>query len=454
MERVQQSANIVKNIIKFGIILFLSFFAGLIVAGPFSIYLKIAILILPIIGILLLLSPMWGFMILLFLRPLVDPLRDYHLVGGVNFLGVFSFINILFAFYVLIKTQNVRLFPENIKWFYIYLFIALLSTANSLDIGISFIFLMKLISLMALFLLAYNLPESLDDELKIIKVVFISSVIPIVYGIYQLIAGEGRQIAKEGLLAYVPRIQSTFILSNEFAFYLGIIILLFVLRQFYLHRKSEYAVNIFIFAGALVCLVYTYTRGVWLSLLLSLGCIAVFEKRFRRWLIILALICVPLFYNQALKRFDDLINPPKYGTNSFVDRLEIYKALLFKAFPEQPFLGFGLGVSAKVLGRYSHSENIPHNDYIRVLVETGILGLIAYLVFLGKIFFYLLNLIRRKVNFHANTVFFGILIFYLISSMAQNVFAYVSSAGYIFVLMGLAQKINDISEINKENGSL
>jgi hypothetical protein len=39
------------------------------------------------------------------------------------------------------------------------------------------------------------------------------------------------------------------------------------------------------------------------------------------------------------------------------------------------------------------------------------------------------------------------------SSMAQNIFTSVAGLGYIFVLMGLAQKINDISEINKENGN-
>jgi hypothetical protein len=35
--------------------------------------------------------------------------------------------------------------------------------------------------------------------------------------------------------------------------------------------------------------------------------------------------------------------------------------------------------------------------------------------------------------------------------MGQNIFFGISGAGYIFVLMGLAQKINEISEINKEN---
>jgi len=448
--------NTVKNILKFGIIIFLGYFAGQIAVGPFSMYLKIAIFLLPIIGILLFLNPMLGFMILLFIRPLAEPLGDYYLVWKVNFLGVFSFINILFAFYVLIKTKNVRLFPENIKWFYIYLFIALLSIANSPDIGISFIFLMKLISIMALFLLAYNLPKSLDDALKIIKVLFLASIIPILYGLFQLITGQGVQTPPSGPLEGVSRINSVSSVSNGFAYYMGIIILLFVLRQFYSHRKAESAVNIFIFAGALVCLVYTYTRAIWLSSLLSLGCIAVFEKKLRRWLVILALICIPLFSGEISKRFDDLKNPPEYGGNSLEFRFTITKELLFKAVPKHPLLGFGLGVSAEeVSARYTkYRQVLPHNDYIRVLIETGVLGFIVYLVFLGKMFFYLLGLIRRKVNFHANTVFFGILMFYLISSMGQNIFTSVAGLGYIFVLMGLAQKINDISEADKEEKSI
>ena len=110
MERVQ-SANIVRNIIKIGIILLLGYFAGQIVVGPFSTYLKIAILILPIIAIFLLLNPLWGFMTLLFIRPLVDPLRSYYLIEKVSLLGVFSFINVLFTFFVLIKAKNIRIFP-------------------------------------------------------------------------------------------------------------------------------------------------------------------------------------------------------------------------------------------------------------------------------------------------------------------------------------------------------
>ena len=448
--------NTVKNILKFGIILYFSYVAGQIVAGPFSIYLKIAILILPIIAILLLLNPIWGFMILLFLRPLVDPLRDYYLMGGVNFLGVFSFINVLFAFYVLIRAQDVKLLTKNIRWFYIYIIIAILSIVNSSDIFISFITLMKLLSLLALFLLAYNLPKSLEDTLKIIKAILISAIIPILYGLFQLIAGQGVQTPISGPLAGISRLQSTFRLSNGFAFYLGIIILLSILMQFYSHKIKATAFSLLIIVGASICMLYTYTRGIWISILLSLGCIAVFKKNYRRWLIILALICIPLFYDEVLKRFDDIINPPKYGISSFVFRLEITKQLLSNAVPEHFFLGFGLGLSDKVADEYTDFSLLPHNDYIRVLVETGILGAITYLIFFSKMFFYLLTLVRKKVNLHANTVFMGILTYYLIASMGQNSFTHISASGYIFALMGLAQKMNDISEISTggKNGVL
>ena len=129
--------NIVKNIIKFGIILLLSYFVGLIIVEPLDIYAKIGILLLPLIIIILLLNPMWGFMILLFIRPLITSFREYDFGGGLTLIGVFSLLNIVFAIFVLTRSLNAVLFPKNISLFYIYVFIALLSLINSIDISLS-----------------------------------------------------------------------------------------------------------------------------------------------------------------------------------------------------------------------------------------------------------------------------------------------------------------------------
>ena len=443
--------NIVKNIIKFGIILLLSYFVGLIIVEPLDIYAKIGILLLPLIIIILLLNPMWGFMILLFIRPLITSFREYDFGGGLTLIGVFSLLNIVFAIFVLTRSLNAVLFPKNISLFYIYVFIALLSLINSIDISLSVAGLMKLLSLLALFLLSYNIPKSLEECLKIIRAILVSAVIPLSYGMYQVITHQGAVYG--GRLLDLVRVNSTLGIAHGFAYYSGIIILVSILGLFYSRGQKDNIFNFFIIIVAMVCILFTYTRAIWISTLLTLCYIIIYERKVRKWFILSCIVLALSFYDEALKRFDDLTNPPKYGTNSLVDRLEIYKGLLFNAFPKQPFLGFGVGVSQKVSEQYAHHKNVPHNDYIRVLVETGILGLIAYLAFLGKIFFYLLGLIRRKVNFHANTIFLGILIYYLIASMSQNIFTYITSSGYIFVLMGLAQKINDISEIGSKNKS-
>lgn len=444
-----------KNINIFGIlVVVLSVFIGLIVVEPLDIDVKIGLLLLPLIITILLLNPMWSFMVLLFIRPLITSLKEYDFGGGLTLLGVFSLLNIVFTVFILIKTPNVRVVPKNIKWFYIYVVIAFLSSMNSMDILLSIEGMMKILSLLALFLLGYNLVNSLEDGLKIIRVILISAVIPLSYGIYQVISQQGATYGT-GLLKDLVRVNATFDMAHGFAYYSGMIILLSILAFFHSRGKKDNIFNFLIIVGATICIVFTYTRAIWISTLLTLCFISIYERKIRGWLILSIIIVALFFYGTVLQRFDDLINPPdpRYGTNSFVFRTDITKQLLSNAMVKRPILGFGLYMSEKVATQYTIYDRLPHNDYMRVLIETGILGLTAYLVFLGKMVRYLLNLIRNKVNFHVNTIFLGILIYYLMASMSQNVFTYISTAGYIFVLMGLAQKINDISEINKENRS-
>ncbi len=451
MERVQESANIVRNIIKIGLILSLSFLAGQMIAGSFSIYLKIAILILPIIGILLFLNPIWGFMILLFIRPLVNPLMEYHLVPGINLLGFFSFLNVILIVSILIKERDVKLFPKNLKWFYIYFMVAIFSLFNSSDVFNSFVFLMKLLSLIALFLLGYYFPRSLDDVLKIIRVIILSAIVPIIYGLYQAATGQGIQSAKWGILSGASRINSTFELSNGFADFLGMIILISILLLFYSRKNKEKFFVTLIISGAFICLLFTYVRAIWISIFVALCSIGLFEKRYRRWLILLALPLLPLLWDLVYARFEDIINPSIVipgATNSLEFRQEITKQLLTNVFPKHPFFGFGVGQSQHVIPLFTIFENPPHNDYMRVLIETGIFGLITYLIFVGKLFFYLFSLIRRKINVRANSIFLALLLFYLVASSAQNLFAFIASSGYIFLYMGMAQKINDIDRDN------
>lgn len=429
-------------------------FAGQVIASPVNIITKVALLLSPNVGILLMLNPLWGLMILLFIRPLGEH-TSFYTMKALNFMSVHSIIIILLSFYVLITARNVKWFPENLKWFYIYLLIAILSTMNSFDILASATGIMKLIALLSLFLLGYNLPNSAKDAVNIVRAIVLSAVIPIVYGLYQAITGSVEYIHRVefGTLAGTKRIHSVFGLHNQFAIFIGLMALAAVLGYFYSKGRKERIFSLLVLSGSLVCLFFTFARTGWIATALPLFLIGIYEKRVRKWLIILALVLLPLSWNTISARFDDLATPyhGEGGFNSLEFRIDIARQVLSRAVPEHFFFGFGPGLGRLVTNRYTTYDFVPHNDYIKVLVETGIIGLIVYLIFWGKIFFYLSGLIRRGVNRSANFIFLGILIYYLIFSSADSLFAYVTSSGYVFCLMGLAQKLNEFNEDTVSN---
>jgi len=426
-------------------------FAGQVIASPVDIIYKVALLLSPNAGILLMLNPLWGFMILLFVRPLGEYI-DFSPTESLNVLNVHSMLIILLSFYVLITVRNIKWFPENLKWFYIYLLIAILSTMNSFDMQTSAKGIIKLVALLSLFLLGYNLPNSVKDAVNIIRAIALAAVIPIVYGLYQAITGRTQyeyvNRLEFGALAGTKRINSVFSLHNEFAIFIGLMALVAVLGYFYSKSRKEKTFSLLVLSGSLVCLFFTFARTGWIATALPLFFIGIYEKRIRKWLIIFALVLLPLSWNTISARFDDLATP-YYGTggfNSLEFRIDIARQLVTKAVPEHFFFGFGPNLALLVATRYTTYDFVPHNDYIRVLVESGIIGLIVYLIFWGKMFFYLSGLIRRGVNRSVNFIFLGILIYYLVFSSSDNLFPYVSGAGYIFCLMGLAQKINEFNE--------
>ncbi|GAA6616699.1 O-antigen ligase family protein [Scytonema sp. NUACC26] len=75
--------------------------------------------------------------------------------------------------------------------------------------------------------------------------------------------------------------------------------------------------------------------------------------------------------------------------NSFNWRLAQWTYLLGQ-WQNFPWLGFGLGISDSV----SQNGLLPHNDYVRALIEGGIVGMVTFLTFLSSYVVRLLQLIR------------------------------------------------------------
>lgn len=438
--------RMLKIVIVLCVIWYLANFLSKLIVSPIDIMVKIGVMFALALPAILLTKPVWSFLALFFTRPLLEPLWQYRFLGGGSVLGIFSLIYIVIAVYLLLREKEFKILHDKIRWHYYFIIVAFVGLYNSTDVTTSITTITRYLTLLAIFLLAYNIPKNYEDALKIIRALVMSSVIPIIYGIYQAATGTGVQVYKEFQeMAGVARINSFYNLSNGFAYFLGIIGFLVMFCLYRSKSNKERIYYCILLLGALVCLLYTHTRTVWLAFFLGTCLLSIYDKKIRKYFVLIIIVAAPLTYNLMIERFTDLFVQPKYGTSSMEFRSNITKELLINAFPEHMIIGFGSGISEGIAEKYTRYNNMPHNDYMRILIENGMLGLVVYLIFIGKLILYLVKMVKEKIYVLENKIFIAILAFYVIASSGQNILINISGAGYIFCLSGLAMKINEIA---------
>ena len=146
-------------------------------------------------------------------------------------------------------------------------------------------------------------------------------------------------------------------------------------------------------------------------------------------------------------------NIKKEDYNLKGDYLKIYKAS-FDVFVENPFLGTGLKSflyeCKKLQNNYNNNFTCsvhPHNIYLEILVNQGILGLLLFLIFI----FILINNNYSKIIFSQVTIekkilsifFFTILISELIPIRSYgSIFTTVNGSAFWFILSVISSKIH------------
>jgi O-antigen ligase len=141
-----------------------------------------------------------------------------------------------------------------------------------------------------------------------------------------------------------------------------------------------------------VAILATMTRAVWLSFAVSMGVLILrsHNRRLRR--ICVALTIVGTLGLLIALSFDD-------ERRALTDRLQESGPLDFRQavytggwqmFLEKPFTGWGVNQMPTELARhvsgYKEKELYPHNTYLEILVEHGILGLALYAWLMWEIF--------------------------------------------------------------------
>ena len=156
---------------------------------------------------------------------------------------------------------------------------------------------------------------------------------------------------------------------------LNCIVFLFIKNKFF--RFSALFGLLFLFPG----LIFTLSRGAWVAVIGSLLIVSFFKKRKIAGCLLIVFIIIGLFLPQPIQqRAMTTVDPLAWG-----ERLPLWKISL-KIVADFPVFGAGLGMYEKILDLYWKpsplSQNLPrwdvHNNYLQVVSETGIIGLVAF----------------------------------------------------------------------------
>ncbi|MEQ4500764.1 O-antigen ligase family protein [Nocardioides kribbensis] len=292
----------------------------------------------------------------------------------------------------------------------------------------------RLASIAVTLLVVERLAASATFRRRLVLVLLLAAVVPLSTAAVQVVRGEGLFEA-----GGFDRAVGTFTHPNPFAAYLSIVVVVALAQV--VHR-SETRLRLVCAAVAVLAslgLLATYTRGAWLAALLGVAVVVALRQRRLLLGVAGALVVVLLLVPGIAQRFGDLGDEESLRGepgNSLTWRFEYWSEALDLA-SESPVTGIGL----KQVAGESLEGKQPHNDFLRAYVEMGLLGLLAFTLFVSQ-------LVRTAVRGWARTrggpvadralaaAFAGVAAGYVLMSAVANLMSQVVVGVYLAALAG------------------
>lgn len=269
------------------------------------------------------------------------------------------------------------LFPASPGWAYsLFLLVCLLSIPGSFDTVAAVKEWARLASGLAIYLLVAEVVHDEYDVRTVVVAIFVSSLIPLAMAWTQRLLGGGFFFPGFVGTQFAFRPQGTFAHPAMLGNYLVLLITLAAALYFSLPSRAAPrtpVARVLLILWAIVaggCLILTLARAQWLEMLLAALILGLVKRRRLALGALLVtgglLLAVPLLRERLL------------ASDSVVWRLDLWQAGLQIAWPPTLW-GRGLASSPWLLNQYLPTvETHPHNDYLKMMIELGIVGLLAY----------------------------------------------------------------------------
>ena len=290
----------------------------------------------------------------------------------------------------------------------------------------------RLCSVLAVFLIVLNL-KVVPSALQVTRSLQFIGAFSAVFSVYQFAAGDG--ILVDGDL----RVAGFMIHPNSAALLYSICAMVSI-GSYYRAGKSRLDLVLFIVFG--VAILATASIGGLVALLVMLTSYAFLTPgvsgKIRTGLVFMAALGVAIFaiLPVGAQRLSELAgldltraggesNSLEWRIGRWIDILQFWR--------DNPF--FGLGYGASTSGRLLRGGYAPHSEYVRVLVETGIVGAVAIVILIVVA---LRHLGRRSKSLDSTSgiasVALASFIGLLINAAAENTFTY-SAPSYVIAIL-------------------
>jgi lipopolysaccharide exporter len=316
----------------------------------------------------------------LLFRASADALLEYKLGGSLNVAGLSGLAVIALAVLFTIGEGQLKVvLGYRTLPIWLLLFWGGLSAINHFNGSQSLVTplsdMARLLSSASIFWMVAAFIRSEKDVRLVIRVIVLSALIPLAFGLLGIATGY-RTTTIVGIQG-LRRIQSVFAHPNNYAHYLLIILTVsFIYSTLFRASKTQVFYIRLIQAAAAISLAFTFSRSALIGLALAYVIVqAKSLKQVLGALVVLALLGLvfyqlfPGFVNYTLNETLVSDNP---SVSTFASRQDIWRTGL-DIIRGAPLFGFGPGSFAAALG------TMAHNDYLRVLFEYGVPGLVLFL---------------------------------------------------------------------------
>jgi len=399
-------------------------------------------------------------------RSIVDILYNVEAAGNVrisHYIGIF--IIILFMSYFIISGYNIFRLGIN-KIYLTFMLFAIFPIFFSQNLVSGLRDWLKLLLPFFIFNMTILIVRQADGKLYKERLIIICWVtiaalfIPFVLFLKNYT--QGISVEMGGYARYATLGAST----NVFSYYL---LTVFPVCLFLYSISQKKPVKIFwlVFMAIMLLTVYkTYTRNVWIGVAIIIFTWYLFRKNYKPILIALILVITMIMFNHEMQdRFSEIsgiysnIDISRFDYKIMSNRGAIWFSnidyFLHKSTFVEKLLGNGFDVKTRIeIVNRNLKESLPeHNNYLSLLMNTGICGLIIYNIYILKLFQESFKLLRNtKETYLKNLaqIFISILCAYVIISFFTHMIWKFEYQYYFSALGGIIVAANILEDKRRE----